>query len=99
MTIRNAIGNQTLERAAATRPGVLARFVNEWLYSGHYLTPEKTAHTRKYAIYDSARVTIDERNQYAVREHGITADNNDVETVLRGIRDYLEEMAFAEVIP
>lgn len=52
-----------------------------------------------YSIFDSARVTIDDRNRWSVKEYGITSDNNDVETVLRAIRDYLEEMSFSEVIP
>ena len=99
MTLKNAIGEQTRERAARTRPGVFARFVNEWLYSGHYQEPESEHHSRTYAIYDSSRVTIDDRNKWAVKEHGITAEANDVEHVLRAIRDYLEEMAFSEVIP
>lgn len=99
MGLRNAIGEKTREKAARTRPGVLARFVNEWLYSGHYQEPESEHHKRKYAIYDSARVTIDDRNRWAVKEYGITSDKNDVETVLRAIRDYLEEMSFSEVIP
>ncbi len=99
MTIRDAIGEQTRERSARTRPGVLARFVNEWLYSGHYQEPESKHGSRMYRIYDSARCAIDDRNEHAVRQHGITSDKNDVETVLRAIRDYLEEMAFSEVIP
>jgi hypothetical protein len=99
MTLKNAIGEQTRERAARTRPGVLASFVNEWLYSGHYKDPETKYNTRTYTIRDSAKVTIDERNKWAVMEHGITAEKNDVEHVLRAIRDYLEEMAFKDVIP
>jgi hypothetical protein len=99
LTIKNAIGEQTRKKAARTRPGVLARFVNEWLYSGTYQDGKTEYHTRTYQICDNARVTIDDRNEYAVKEYGITAENNDVETVLRGIRDYLEEQSFAEVIP